>query len=37
VEALGQLGMGNANDYSPMVTFIQQRLGLSDILAGWRL
>lgn len=37
VEALGQLGMGNAADYTPMVNFIQQGLGLSDAMSTWRM
>ena len=35
VEAVGQLGQGAADNYSPILASIQHSRGLLDALQGW--
>lgn len=35
VEAIGQLGMGNASNYAPIVEYVKNALPLADALSKW--
>jgi hypothetical protein len=37
VEAMGQLGMGSAGNYQPIIQFIQHNMGLEDMVGGWHM
>ncbi|KAK9822684.1 hypothetical protein WJX81_000366 [Elliptochloris bilobata] len=37
VEAIGHMGQGDANDYGPIIYFIQETQRMADVMASWSM